>query len=179
MPVEDDAEEVPDLALEPVRRRPDAGHRSHPRVASRQPHLHPQTRAVRDRHEDVHELEARLARPEVDSGQLRQKREAQIRLLGQHPRQSRPFVSRRIECGVQIHARHDPKLSGGYTLLKSRKERGGLHLRELLLRNLPLELDDPVDERFGPRRATGHVHVDRNDLIDALHESIVVEDPAD
>src|SRR5215510_9799626 len=52
-------------------------------------------------------------------------------------------------------------------------------LRQPLLIDLPLELDDAVDERLGPRRAAGHEHVDGHDLIDALHERVVVEHAAD
>ena len=48
-------------------------------VVAVQPHLQPQPQPVLDRHEDVDDLEARLARPEVDRGQLGEKREAQIR----------------------------------------------------------------------------------------------------
>src|SRR5215471_20264603 len=52
-------------------------------------------------------------------------------------------------------------------------------LRQLHLIDLALQLDDAVDERLGARRATGHEHVDRHDLIDALHERVVVEHAAD
>src|SRR3954468_5679357 len=50
--------------------------------------------------------------------------------------------------------------------------------RQLHLINLLLQLDDAVDERFGARRAAGHVHIPRNDLIYPLHERVVVEHPA-
>src|SRR5262245_7632444 len=52
--------------------------------------------------------------------------------------------------------------------------RGQLHLVDLLL-----ELDDAVNERFGSRRAAGHEDIDGNDLIDALHERVVIEHAAD
>ena len=39
-------------------------------IVAAQPHLQPQPQPVRDRHQDVDELEARLARPEIDRGQL-------------------------------------------------------------------------------------------------------------
>ena len=44
MAVEHDAEQIPDFALEPVGRRPDAAHRRHVRVVAVQPHLQPQAR---------------------------------------------------------------------------------------------------------------------------------------
>src|SRR6478735_12308430 len=47
--------------------------------------------------------------------------------------------------------------------------------RHPLLVDLFLELDDPVDERLGPGRAAGHEDVDRNDLVDALDDGVVVE----
>src|SRR5262245_50624746 len=50
---------------------------------------------------------------------------------------------------------------------------------ELLLSDLALELHDAVDERLGARRTARHVDVDRHDLIDALHERVIVEDAAD
>src|SRR6516225_7093205 len=50
--------------------------------------------------------------------------------------------------------------------------------RELLPIDLALELDDPVDERFGTGRASRNEHVDRHNLVDALDERIVVEDAA-
>src|SRR5213593_1163450 len=52
-------------------------------------------------------------------------------------------------------------------------------LRQLLLIDLPLQLDDAVDERFGPGRTARHEHVDRDDLIHALYERVVVEHAAD
>ena len=36
-----------------------------------------------ERHEDVDQLEARLARPEIDGGQLGQKRERELRPIAQ------------------------------------------------------------------------------------------------
>src|SRR5436190_22758036 len=37
-----------------------------------------------------------------------------------------------------------------------------------------LEEHDPLDERLGPRRAPGHVDVDRDDLVDALGDGVGV-----
>src|SRR5690606_34706751 len=39
-----------------------------------------------------------------------------------------------------------------------------------------LELDDAVEQRLRARRATGHVHVDGDDAVDALNDRVVVED---
>src|SRR3954470_24950637 len=44
--------------------------------------------------------------------------------------------------------------------------------------DLLLEPDDALDERFRARRAAGHVDVDRDDLVDALQDRVVVEHPA-
>src|SRR4029078_12279650 len=52
---------------------------------------------------------------------------------------------------------------------------GGLELR---LRNLLLQLNDPVDQRLGPGRAARHEHVDRHHLVDALDDGVVVEHAA-
>ena len=38
----------------------------------------------------------------------------------------------------------------------------------------PLQLQDAVDQRLRPRRAPRHVHVDRHDLVDALHHAVAV-----
>ena len=42
--------------------------------------------------------------------------------------------------------------------------------------DLVLKLDDAVDQRLRPRRAAGHVDVDGQELVGALHERVVVED---
>src|SRR5439155_2865993 len=54
----------------------------------------------------------------------------------------------------------------------------GAPLHDLAAADLAVEHEDPLHERLGPGRATGHVHVDGHDLIDALHERVVVEHPA-
>src|SRR3954470_263493 len=41
--------------------------------------------------------------------------------------------------------------------------------------DLVLELDDPVHQRLRPRRAAGHVDVDGDEAVGALHERVVVE----
>src|SRR5258708_33236279 len=48
-----------------------------------------------------------------------------------------------------------------------------------LLVDFLLELDDTVDERFGPRRTAGHEHVHRHHLVDTLHNGVVVEHAPD
>src|SRR3989441_12628829 len=45
---------------------------------------------------------------------------------------------------------------------------------DLLGHHLLLELDQPVQERFRPRRAAGDVHVHRHDLIHPLHYAVGV-----
>src|SRR6187455_3628244 len=54
-----------------------------------------------------------------------------------------------------------------------------VHQRLWRARHLPLELDDPVDQRLGPGRTPGHEHIHRNHLVDALDDGVVVEDAAD
>ena len=46
-------------------------------------------------------------------------------------------------------------------------------------RDLLLQLHDPVDQRLGARRASGHEHVHGDDLVHALDDGVVVEDAAD
>jgi hypothetical protein len=41
-------------------------------------------------------------------------------------------------------------------------------LRDLLVGDLALEHDDPIEQRLGPRRAPGDEHVDRDDLVHPL-----------
>ena len=43
--------------------------------------------------------------------------------------------------------------------------------------DLLLEHQNGVEKLFGTRRATGNVDIDRNDLIDALDDCVVVENP--
>src|SRR4051812_2661686 len=79
----------------------------------------------------------------------------------------------------------DPRSASMISWLSINDERLGRTRRlagqlvELLLIDLALQLDDAVDERFGPRRATRHEDVHGDDLIDALHERVVVEHAAD
>ena len=47
--------------------------------------------------------------------------------------------------------------------------------REVSVADLFVQRDDGVDQRFRTRRATRRVHVDGDDLIDALHDGVVVE----
>src|SRR5688500_20311497 len=62
----------------------------------------------------------------------------------------------------------------------SRSAMAARWLRErLLLVDLALQLDDAVDQGLGPRRTAGHEHVDRHDLVDALHDRVVVEHATD
>src|SRR5207248_8354770 len=45
-------------------------------------------------------------------------------------------------------------------------------------RDLLLEQQDAIDQRFGARRASRDIHIHGDDLIDALHDGIVIEDAA-
>ena len=49
---------------------------------------------------------------------------------------------------------------------------------ELAVADLLVQRVDGVEQRLGAGRAPGRVHVDRHDLIDALHERVVVEHAA-
>src|SRR6476661_1666798 len=49
-------------------------------------------------------------------------------------------------------------------------------VRDALSHDLLLEQSDAVDQTFGPRRASRHVDIDRDDGIDALHHRVIVED---
>ncbi len=44
--------------------------------------------------------------------------------------------------------------------------------------DLLAQLEDRVDQHLRPRRAAGQVHVDRHDVVDALHDRVVVEHAA-
>src|SRR3954466_6997339 len=47
-------------------------------------------------------------------------------------------------------------------------------LPDVFLRDLLLELDDAVQQGLRPRRAPGHVHVHRDELVDALGHRVAV-----
>jgi hypothetical protein len=64
--VEDDAEQIRYLALEPVRGRPDTADRADVCVATGQPDLEADAGAALEGDEDVDDLEPRIARPEID-----------------------------------------------------------------------------------------------------------------
>ena len=46
--------------------------------------------------------------------------------------------------------------------------------KDLFALNLFLQFQQPVQQRFRPRRATGNIHIDRNDLVHALHDGVTV-----
>src|SRR4051812_13157058 len=52
--------------------------------------------------------------------------------------------------------------------------RGTLGAQRLVL-DLVVQLEDRVGEHLRPRRAAGEVHVDRDDVVDALDDRVVVE----
>ena len=58
--------------------------------------------------------------------------------------------------------------------------RGGLLAvdAERLVLDLLVQREDRVDQHLGPRRAAGQVDVDRDDVVDALHDRVVVEHAA-
>src|SRR3954465_15299157 len=58
----------------------------------------------------------------------------------------------------------------------SGRPRSRAHLHSV---DLALELHDAVDQRLGAGRAAGREPGDRDDLVDALHQRVVVEDAAD
>src|SRR5688572_3256592 len=47
-------------------------------------------------------------------------------------------------------------------------------LGHVLVLDALLQQDDALEQRLGPRRATGHVDVDRDDLVDALGDGVAV-----
>src|SRR4051794_27741833 len=49
---------------------------------------------------------------------------------------------------------------------------------ERLVHDLVVQLEDRVDEHLRARRTAGEVHVDGDDVVDALDDRIVVEHPA-
>src|SRR5262245_44891031 len=95
--VERDAEEIPYLPLEPVGRRPDVADRREMRVASVEADLQSKPRPVFERYQQIHDLEARLARPVIRGSQLRQQRKVQFRPLAQRTRHVRQVLARRID----------------------------------------------------------------------------------
>ncbi len=54
----------------------------------------------------------------------------------------------------------------------------GPTLGQLAGTDLLVQGKDRMQQRLGPRRATGCIHVDRNNLVDALHDGVVVEHAA-
>src|SRR4029453_13311348 len=53
-----------------------------------------------------------------------------------------------------------------------RRVAGGDNRRRARRADPLLELHDPVEQRLRPGRAAGHVHVDRDDLVDALGDRV-------
>src|SRR4051794_24549182 len=81
-----------------------------------------------------------------------------------------------------------PSLSRTRWAISSKPTLSGNFLGSLCLVALPpaqagiagdlfLKLDDRVDQGLGPRRAAGHVDVDRQELVGARHHRVVVEHP--
>src|SRR5699024_4799076 len=49
---------------------------------------------------------------------------------------------------------------------------------ELGVLDLIVQLVHGIDQHFGPRRAAGQIHVHRHDVVDSLHDGVVVEHAA-
>ena len=98
------------------------------------------------------------------------------RLLARHDDRRRHGGVRRGKRLVRRagHRRRDrgDDLFSGHAMRTSRR------LIELRGGDLLLQLHDAVDQRLGTRRAAGNEHVDRHDLIRALHDGVVVEHAA-
>ena len=77
---------------------------------------------------------------------------------------SRPFIS---EVGSALRA-----------AVSSSSICGGAVGAELGVLDLVVQLEDRVDQHLRARRAAGEVHVDRDDVVDALDDRVVVEHPA-
>src|SRR3954454_24919537 len=71
----------------------------------------------------------------------------------------------------------DHQVLGGALLLLARQLPRALGT-ERLLPALVVQLEDRVGEHLRPRRAAGQVHVHRDDVVDALHDRVVVEHAA-
>ena len=127
MAVEDNAEEIPDFTLEPVRRGPYVGHRRDARIVRVEADLEAEPRAIRDRDEDVHELEARLGRPVVGGGELREQTEREVGSIAQRARDVGQRVARRVDDRLQIDRRRALELRTGNRLLQRSKKRVGVH----------------------------------------------------
>src|SRR5260370_8388317 len=55
--------------------------------------------------------------------------------------------------------------------------RSGRTLDQRLAADLALQLDDGIDEGFGPRRAAGEIDGDRHHLVHPLDDRLVVQQP--
>ena len=131
VPVEDDAEQVPHLALEPVGGRPDAASRRHVRVlAARGAPSGAAARAERRCDTQVvDDLEARLARPAVDRRHVGQDVEAAARAVAQRPADRQRACSRGHDEGRLIDGRPPARRSApGTAALQRGDERGSVHV---------------------------------------------------
>ena len=79
----------------------------------------------------------------------------------------------RLPFGRELDRRRDQ-----LGLVPGLRELGGPLRAQRLVHDLGVDLEDRVHEHLGTRRAAGQVHVDGHDVVDALHDRVVVEHPA-
>src|SRR4051812_36466955 len=127
MAIEHDAEEIPDLALEPIGSGPDSADRRDVRVGVGQPHFHADPPAVRERDEHVDQLEPRFARIVIRRGQLGEKGELQLLPVPEQARRRRYIVAPDIEGLVQIDGRYALEPGARQRFLQRRDDRVRLH----------------------------------------------------
>ena len=77
-------------------------------------------------HEEVDELEARLARVIVDGGQLGEQGVAQIRPIAKRARHRRQIVARHVDGRLQVDGGRGLESRTGNLLLQRGDERGGI-----------------------------------------------------
>src|SRR5438093_2350423 len=126
--VEDDAEEIPDFALEPVRSGPDTAYRRDVRVAAGDLDLDSHARSMRNRNQDVQELETGFARPEIDGDYVGQQLEPEVRVVAQLARDRHELVAQHQNRRVNVDARCGLDPNARHTSLDGCEEGGDVHL---------------------------------------------------
>ena len=178
------AEQVVDLALVPVRVRPDP-------LDRRQPAALPETRTLRRSRwvaevpERGHAERWRGGRPPRSadpsaSSRPRSCRRASAKLqLGGVAERAAGVDERRaptddddsLIAGSQLSSVTPGRARSSAAAMSAAAMRRHGYANARLLGDLPLQLHDAVDERLGPRRTAGHEDVDRHDLVDALDDA--------
>ena len=89
--------------------------------------LHAQAQAIGDRHENVDELVARLARPEIDGDDVREKSEGELASIAQRAQHRVRVVARHVDGRLRIdrRCRFDGRAWSGR--LQQRGERVSVH----------------------------------------------------